>query len=385
MKRHIEVCAKRKAGRRWNLFLISCILYILAPVCASGETSWPQFRGDAQSTGLARDSLSDSLVVLWAARVPEGVESTAAIRYGTVFVGGLDGNLYAFDFCTGALKWKYSAGGEIKASPLVADNAVFVGDGDGGFHAVDASSGKGLWTYRAGGEIISSAVASDGRVIFGSYDQFLYCLAMADGTLVWKVETEGYVHGSPALWGDRVLVAGCDGLLRMVSAAGGREVSRVELSDYVAASVAVRGGSAYAGTFGNQVLGLDLTKAKVLWRYEHPSRRFPFYASPAVTEKHVIVAGRDRMARALRPETGEVIWIRSFRSRLDASPVVAGDRVFAGTTGGRIVALDLESGEPRWEFSTGSRVLASPSVAGGRLVIGTTDGTLYCFGGEVRE
>ena len=99
----------------------------------------------------------------------------------------------------------------------------------------------------------------------------------------------------------------------------------------------------------------------------------------------MIVAGRDRMVRALRPGSGEVMWIRAFRSRLDSSPVVAGDRVFVGTTGGRILALDLKSGKPGWEFPTGSAVLASPSVAGGRLVIGTADGTLYCFGSEAGE
>ena len=285
MKMRIEFHARRKVGRGWNIFLILCILYIPVPVCVAAETSWPLFRGDAQSTGLARESLPESLHVAWTARVPEGIESTAAIGKGAVFVGGLDGNLYAFDFDTGALKWKYPAGGEIKASPLVAANAVFFGDGDGGFHAVDASTGKGLWTYRTGGEIISSATAHEGRVIFGSYDQFLYCLNADDGSLVWKLETEGYVHGTPAIWGERVLVAGCDGLLRMVNAVGGDEVSRVELYDYVAASVAVRNGRAYAGTFGNQVLGMDLRAAKVLWRYEHPSRKFPYYASPAVTTR----------------------------------------------------------------------------------------------------
>ena len=80
MKRHIEVRARQRAGCIWNILLPLCILYVPVSVCVAGETSWPRFRGDAQSTGLARESLPDSLVVLWAARVPEGIESTAAIR-----------------------------------------------------------------------------------------------------------------------------------------------------------------------------------------------------------------------------------------------------------------------------------------------------------------
>ena len=73
-------------------------------------------------------------------------------------------------------------------------------------------------------------------------------------------------------------------------------------------------------------------------------------------------------------------WTYTSRSRFEASPVVVGDRVFAGTMDGKIVALNLETGESDWEFVTGSEFVASPSVARERLIIGTTDGTLYCFG-----
>jgi outer membrane protein assembly factor BamB len=60
--------------------------------------------------------------------------------------------------------------------------------------------------------------------------------------------------------------------------------------------------------------------------------------------------------------------------------VVAGKRVYVGSTDGRLYGLDLESGDLVWSFDGGSAFTASPAVADGRLVIGNGDGVLYCFG-----
>ena len=184
----------------------------------------------------------------------------------------------------------------------------------------------------------------------------------------------------PSVVDGRTLIAGCDGYLRVVNIRDGTEQTQVELSDYVGASAAVLDGRAYVGTFGNQVLCIDLERSEVLWQYEHPKRRFPFYASPAVTAGGVVVGGRDRMVHALDPQTGKPLWTYATGSRIDSSPVIVGNRIFVGTMGGAILALGLFTGEPDWTFVTGSSIVASPSVAAGKLVIGSVDGILYCFG-----
>jgi len=65
---------------------------------------------------------------------------------------------------------------------------------------------------------------------------------------------------------------------------------------------------------------------------------------------------------------------------VDSSPVVAGGRVYIGSSDGRLYVLDSASGKKLWEFEIGADVTASPAVAGGRLVIGAQDGKLYVFG-----
>ena len=152
---------------------------------------------------------------------------------------------------------------------------------------------------------------------------------------------------------------------------------------YVASSAAVHADRAYVGTFGNEVLGVDLKAGKVRWRYQHAERKFPFYASPAVTDQAVVIGGRDKLVHALDPDTGAPLWTFAAGSRVDSSPTIAGDRVYFGA--GALIALELATGAEVWRFETGAPIAASPAIAAGRLVIGATDGVLYCFGQEVKE
>jgi outer membrane protein assembly factor BamB len=368
-------------GFRFTFYIF--LSYILIPPIGQSQASsddWLSFRGNPQLTGVATGELPENLELLWTFETGDGIESTAAIAAGTVYVGTLDGYLYAINLENGGLKWKYQASGEIKSSPTVFRNVVHFGDGMGVFHAVDAQTGEPIWTFEAEAEIISSANVAQDRLLFGSYDQYLYCLSAEDGSLAWKFETEGYVHGTPAIVNGAVVISGCDGYLRSINIADGVEQQKIALGDYVAASPVILNGRAYAGTFGNQVLCAELENSEILWWYEHPERRFPFYASAAVTDDIVVIGGRDKIVHTLKSQTGEPLWTYPAKSRVDSSPVIVGERVFFGTVGGELVALNLDSGEKVWEFVIGAAIIASPSVVTGKLVIGADDGRIYCFG-----
>lgn len=341
---------------------------------------WPAWRGNPQLTGVSAATLPQNLDVLWTFQAGVGIESSAAIVAGMVYVAALDSQLYAVDLATGKLKWKYRTDGETKTSPSVSKGVVYLGDAAGVFHAVDAATGKRKWIFKTDGEINSSANFAEERVLFGSYDHHLYCLSIKDGALLWKVETDGYVHATPTISGENVVVGGCDGLMRVIRIRDGAEIKKIEAGAYVAASAALLNNRAYVGTFGNKVLSIDLAGSKLLWQYDPPQRDFPFYASAAVTEKILVIGGRDKIFHAVDPQTGKALWTFAAKSKIDSSPVIAGDRVFFAATSGEVYALDLNSGKVVWQFETGSAIVASPALANGKLVIGTTDGVLYCFG-----
>ena len=129
------------------------------------------------------------------------------------------------------------------------------------------------------------------------------------GSVAWQVETDDYIHGAPAVADSLVATAGCDGFLRLIDLQAGSEVARIELGTYVGASLAIGdSGRAYVGTFGNEVLGINLVERQVSWRYTAGQRQHPFYASAAVTNAVVAIGGRDRLLHALDPHSGALLW-----------------------------------------------------------------------------
>ncbi|NIM61820.1 MAG: PQQ-binding-like beta-propeller repeat protein, partial [Acidobacteria bacterium] len=252
-------------------------------------------------------ALPEKLAPLWMFEVEEGIEAGAAIVDGVVYVGALDGRLYAVALADGSRMWAYEATDEIKASPSVHKGVVYVGDASGVFHAVDAATGKARWTFEAESEIVSSANFHDDRILFGSNDQFLYCLK-TDGSLAWKIETGGYVYGTPSIVEGTAYSAGCDGYLRAIDIASGEEKQQILLNAYIGASPAIRDGVAYMGTFENQVVAVDLRKGEQIWAYENPERQFPYLSSAALGEDRLFVGGRDKSVHAIKLEDGSPLW-----------------------------------------------------------------------------
>lgn len=374
---------KRPSDAARALALAGAALLALGAGAEAAGERWPMFRGGPALTGVARGDLPAAPAPKWTFEAGGGIESSPAIADGVVYVGSLDGALYALDLASGALRWKYAADDAVKSSPSVFDGVVYFGDEKGTLHAVDAATGKRRWAFRAEGAIVSSVNLAGDRLLFGSYDNHLYCLTR-EGALVWKLETDGYVHATPAVAGRRgaaaAVVGGCDGFLRVVRIQDGAEIAKVPLGGYIAASPAVAGGRAYVGNFEGQVQAIDLDRAAVAWTFEDPDRKFPFYASPALRDGLLVAAGRDKQVHGLDAGTGKRRWVAAMRSKVDASPVLLGERVFVAVTTGELLALEARSGKVLWQFETGAAITASPAIAAGRLVVGNADGAVLCFG-----
>ncbi|REJ82191.1 MAG: serine/threonine protein kinase [Acidobacteria bacterium] len=342
--------------------------------------NWPVFRGDLSLRGVAAGTLPATPTLEWTFDAGSDIEGTAAIADDRVFVGTFAGDFVAIGLQTGKELWRFNVGdAAVQSSPGVYGDKVFFGDEFGVFHALDVATGKEVWKFETRAEILSSPTFHRDLVIIGSYDQFLYALRRDSGELVWKVETEGYIHATPAIVGDTVTVSGCDGFLWLIGLADGEVRAKIDLGGQSGASPAVVGDLAYVGTYENEVLAIDTAAKKVLWRYEHPSRKFPYYASAAVTDNAVVIGGRDKILRALDRDDGSTLWEWNSGSRIDSSVVVVGERGFVGTKNGEVVAVRLSDGEIVWRYDTGSAIVSSPALAKGRLVIGSLDGVVYSF------
>jgi len=348
----------------------------------AGLDAWPQFRGNPQLTGVAASSLPATLKLLWTYDAGDSIESSAAMVDGVVYFGSEASDLVALELDTGKLRWKYHVTDGIgESSPAVHEGMVHVGDLSGTLHTVNVRDGQNIWKVQTGAEVRSSPVITGDRLLVGSYDGSLYCMAARTGAVHWKFHTNNYVHCTPGVSEGLTFIASCDETFHAIRISDGTEVFQVPSGGYNAASPAIVGKAAYFGTFNNEVLGISLATRRVLWRYEHPVRHFPFYSSAAVADGKVVIGGRDKIVHCLNARTGKAIWTFTTGARVDSSPAISGGRVYVGSNDGRLYVLDLMSGKKVGEFNAGAPLSASPAIAAGKLVIGSQDNKLYCLGG----
>ena len=371
----------QRTPRRRVLAIVFLLTFV--PTLHAQDTpaeNWSQFRGNHRLTGVSDSKVPSELKLLWTFEAGDSIESSAAVVGGTVFVGSQKGELVSLNLDNGAVYWKYDAGNPIgESSPAYSDGKVYIGDLGGVLHAVNASDGKRLWTMKTGSEIKSSPVVIGDRVLIGSYDENLYCVSTRDGSVLWKFKTNGPVHSTPSISNGVAFIAGCDEMFRGIRVSDGKEMFSVSSGAYTGASPALRATSAFYGTFDNEVLSVSLVEHKVIWRYQHPQRKFPYYSSAAVTTTRVVVGGRDKLVHGLSM-AGKAVWTFVTRARVESSPAIADGRVFVGSNDGRFYVLGLTNGAKLWEFNAGAPLSASPAIAKGRIVIGSQDGRLYCFG-----
>ncbi|MDQ6736281.1 MAG: PQQ-like beta-propeller repeat protein [Gemmatimonadota bacterium] len=273
-----------------------------------------------------------------------GVES------GVVIVGAHEG-IAAFDTATGQPQW---------ATHLWDDGtdafAMNIATGQGraciadrpAIACVDALTGRVLWRAKPDSSAVYSESDMDGDTwYFGEMNHKVYALEVATGAQRWTTDIAPDAQYTTRIFG-----------------------------------VAVRGDTVYAttvrwltwngGSLVGDLVALDRTTGRLLWRYTTPAgARGGIQGPPLLTDRfailndayaHVLI-GVDRI-------TGREAW----RTANDASgyinaetaPIVIADSVFSGSSDTQIYSVDATNGALRW------RVIGSGDAIGSLAVCNHT-------------
>ena len=68
--------------------------------------------------------------MLWTFGTRIGIRAPPAVSNGVVFVGSLDGSMYALDAVTGAKKWSYATGGMVQGGSAMDKTLLYIGSDD---------------------------------------------------------------------------------------------------------------------------------------------------------------------------------------------------------------------------------------------------------------
>jgi outer membrane protein assembly factor BamB len=123
--------------------------------------------------------------------------STPAVAFGRVYSGNNDHRVYSFSADDGTLAWSHSTGSYVYSGPAVADTprtgpTVYIGSVDGNVYAINAKTGETRWYRYMGGEVIGSLSAVGNIVYAGTYNNTTtYGFDMKNGHKVFRFPTGG--------------------------------------------------------------------------------------------------------------------------------------------------------------------------------------------------
>jgi outer membrane protein assembly factor BamB len=305
----------------------------------------------------------------WTFAAGAAIHGAAAVDAEAVYFACDDGFLYKLARSDGHRLWRYDLGDRSAPrvlphpavfewdwqgpQPVIAEGVVFVGAGDGGFHAVDAASGERKWRHAAQAKIRNGAAIDGTRIVYGSADHHVYSLDRASGKEIWRYDSKAEIDGAPL----------------------------------------AHDGHIYIGNRGSGLYALAADSGKEIWRLYFWGS---WVESTPVVADGVLYVGASDLGHvsAIAPDDGHVLWRGKVHGWSFGTPLLVGDRVYAGAAGGTpysirheagFVTLDRSSGRAltRWPFAdTGAYqwgIAGSPALSGDRILVATIAGSLYAF------
>jgi len=340
---------------------------------------------------------------LWSASVGDGAEKLRlslgiAVDGDTVFAAARDGEITALDANTGKTRWQAETEDDLSAGPSAGDGLVVVGSTSGRLIALEAATGKLRWSSDVKGEVLAAPLVTADRVVVRLVDGRLRALDPANGKEVWMAEdvvprlslrgTSAPVRARDAVLcgfdtGRVISVALSNGDIlwqaQVATPSGRTELER--LAD-VDAAVAVAGDEVYAVGYQGRVAMIALDTGQLWWTREMSS-----YRGIGIDDDQLYVATSDGGVVAMRRRDGSTVWQQGgLMRRTLSAPAVHLGAVVVGDYDGYLHWMDRGSGRFVARERPGrTRISASPVVAGDRLFVIDDDGKVAAFGGGARR
>ncbi|QYM77934.1 S8 family serine peptidase [Horticoccus luteus] len=327
---------------------------------------------------------------LWQATTGNNLTSSPAVAPdGSVYVGSVDGYLYAYN-ADGSQKWApFNTGGLIDTcSPAIGDDGtVYVGSFSGSLYAIDGATGAQKWTQQvaSGGTVANSpALAPDGSIYLRSNDGQLVAFTNA-GTQKWTFPIPGESYASPIVAPDGTIYLGADNATFYAVNSTGTQQWKYTLSDantaiYTTAALD-SSGNIYFATFGGAPNTVrSLTPAGALrWSASlgDNSTSSPALSADGAT---LYLAAYDHYLYAFNTANGALRWkfLLGGEVRASSPAVDANGVVYIGCYDGLLYAINPDGSLHR-TYPTGDWIRSSPAIAGHALYVGSNDRKLYAF------
>lgn len=419
------------------LNLILCVVSTLAVARAEDISDWPSWRGAKASGSIETGSYPTKFepsTVKWQAELPGKGCSTPIVSKGRIYVTapveGMD-SVMALD-ANGKQLWKTSFGPEDKgkhkngsgsnSSPVTDGNSLFVYFKSGTFVALNLE-GKELWKHDTTAlygkvnmfwDFGTSPVLTEKYAILvrmHTGDSWIAAFNKSDGKLAWKVDRNYEVptevdqcYTTPLVinfdgqesiltWGAEHLTIHSSSDGKLLWSCGGFNPEANKLWPAIATPVIAQQHAIIA--FGRNdrniplLFGIKLTGKGDVTETNHSWKRTDvgtFVPTPIVYRDRVYVVGDQGELECLEPTTGKSIWkdqLPKNRNKFYASPLIAGDKLYAIREDGVVFVVNIAAGKHELESENDMQesIIGSPIPLGNAILL-RGEKNLFCVGNK---
>jgi len=281
-----------------------------------------------------------------------------AVAGGVLFVTTGFGEVLALDPASGAIRWRETLDGPVRAAPAVLDGRVFAVVRNDTAVALDAGTGALLWRAQGSGGVGVLGGATPAA------DDALVVVPFASGELLGLLARNGL-----QVWGTAIT-------------GGRRELVRNRITD-VTGDPVIDGGVLYASNQSGRTVAIDRASGERLWTMPEGA----FGPAWPVGGALFLLSDRGALVRA-DAATGALVWtvqlpeyVRENRAEAIAhyGPVLAGGRLWVASSDGLLRAFAPTDGALLGTLAIPGGAAAPPAVARGVMYVVSGDGRLHAF------
>ncbi|MEW7864280.1 outer membrane protein assembly factor BamB [Aeromonas diversa] len=304
----------------------------------------------------------------------------------------------------GETDWSSSVGGGIgdfysQLRPAINGDRIYAASRDGDVTALERSNGDEVWSIdladleinadKRSARLSGGLTLAYGKIFLGSENGVVYALSEEKGEVLWQVKVPGEVVASPAVADGRVVVLTTSGQLIALDSEDGKQLwslseEQPPLTLRSAAMPIITNGAVLYGRADGRVgiallsNGQPVRQSKVAdpRGATELDRMVDVDATPLVAgdELYAIAYNGQLVARKLL--SGDEVWKRKYSAYRDMA--VSGDDIFITDSRSHLFAVDKRNGLELWSNTKlENRTVTAPVVLGDYVVVGDVEGYLY--------
>ena len=195
----------------------------------------------------------------------------------SLYVGTIQGQLYALDANDGSVRWRAAVGAADDAPHVfpvgTADATVFAwNSSEGGLTGFGAADGNRRWTVETNTDSAGFPGTIDGSTVYLGDESALRAVSATDGVERWRYDAGAASVRSPRIADGTVYVGAVGSVHALATADGTKRWEFATGSDTATYVAAVADGTVFVDDFPEAVYALDADDGGLKWRFPYPAK-----------------------------------------------------------------------------------------------------------------